>query len=464
MKKRSLLIDLAATTLCLSISLFCLINCGDNYFLMFLHPLLFLVFYYVTYRSIFFSRRSVFKFALGIAVFVRYVIMPLLVGVVGYSTWCQNIPSSSDYLVAQLLMIGEILMITLVFSISGRREKVPDEKKVIIDNRPDFIIIVFTILSFILFFALKNKYGINLHIITPNDDTLLINESSIKQILIMLFNIGKTFLFLFVLKKVCAKEKKTVFDILLVVLFGAFNVLVYTGTNRMQFIISFLCSVYLIVAVFPKLKRKMLIITLLSLVMIIPAISSFRKSELLTVDSTVNNYSQLANAYLGGVDNVAISVETSREFPQYRRFDNFLYDMFRGVLGLNMFLKGENNSNLMSSELYNYVYFGHKDNASQIIPVVGQGYYYFGIMGFWLIEFVFLVLGIKLEGIFKRTTNIYYKYTILLILLRFSIMQGLSGTILAHSISFDCFVPWAIIVLNDVFTNKKRIGYEKEHC
>ena len=49
----------------------------------------------------------------------------------------------------------------------------------------------------------------------------------------------------------------------------------------------------------------------------------------------------------------------------------------------------------------------------------------------------------------------------MLILLRFSIMQGLSGTILAHSISFDCFIPWIIIMVNDTIKTRSDDYYEK---
>lgn len=460
-RKRELLFNLLMTVFCLGISIFCLAKCRENYYLMFMQPILFLVFYYISYRKILFSRKSVFKLALGVAIFIRYVIMPFLNGIVGYSTWSPNVPSYSDYTLAQIMMMGEIIIITIVFKISNSAAKDINDDKIIIDNRSDVLLVLFTIVSLLLFFILKDRLGINLHIIVPNEDTAFFGESNMKQILMLLFNVAKAFSFLFILKKVFIKKKKTIFDIIIVLVFGAFNVLVYTGTNRMQLIISFICSIYLIVAVFPKLKKKMLVVALFSLLIIIPAVSSFRKSELLTPDSTVGSYSQLANSYLGGVDNVAISVETSDAYPQYRNFGNFIYDMFRGVLGVNVLLK-DNTSNILSSDLYNNVYFGHGNNLSQIIPIAGQGYYYFGIVGFWIIELFFLIVGIKLEKIFKKTTNIYLKYTILFILMRFSIMQGLSGTILAHSISFDCFIPWLIIILNNVFNSRRGLTYEKE--
>ena len=445
---------------CFAITLVCIFKGSSRYFLLFTYPLLYLVFYFVIYRYILFAKNSIFKLFLGIMLFLRYVIMPFLNVLVGYSSWCKNIPTSSNYLLAQIMMIVEMIIIIVVFKFNYKKRQKNNEK-IKIDNRFDFVILLFSIISIVLFFCFKSKYNILLHIVIPKTEFSAFESNNIKQILILLFNTAKAFLFLLVLKKVYLKPKKTIFDVLLVLFFCVLNVFIYTGTNRIQLIISFISSIYLILLVFPKLKKFLIISSLISFAIILPAISSFRQAELVSSESTLYDYSQLLNAYLGGVDNVAISVETADVFPQYRSITNFFYDMFRGVLGFNVILKN-NHTNVMESDLYNFVYFGHGDNASQIVPIVGQGYFYFDIVGFWIIELFFLILGLKLEKLFNTTTNFYLKYTLLVILLRFSIMQGLSGTILAHSISFDCFIPWIIIMLNNYFVFRKdTLTYDK---
>lgn len=409
---------------------------------------------------------------MGVILLIRYVIMPFFTAEVGYSSWCKNIPSSSDYLIAQILMISEIIMITILFRFYDNEKKKKEEENVnnnldnksnnsvLINKHFDGVILIFSIISILLFIFLRKKYNINVYFIIPNEELTSYDSNNIRQILILFFNTAKAFVFLFVLKKVYLKNRKSIFDIMFVLIFAAMNVLIYTGTNRIQLILSFICSVYLILLIFPKLKKILYGLSLAAFIIIIPAISTYRQSELLTSNSTLYDYSQLSNVYLGGVDNVAISVETANVFPQYRNLNNFLYDMFRGVLGINVLLKNSN-SHVLESDLFNFVYFGHSENSSQIVPIVGQGYYYFDIVGFWIIELFFLFLGLKLEKVFVNTKNIYFKYTLMLILLRFSIMQGLSGTILAHSISFDCFIPWIIIMVNDAIKTRRDDYYEK---
>ena len=277
-----------------------------------------------------------------------------------------------------------MIIIIVVFKFNYKKRQKNNEK-IKIDNRFDFVILLFSIISIVLFFCFKSKYNILLHIVIPKTEFSAFESNNIKQILILLFNTAKAFLFLLVLKKVYLKPKKTIFDVLLVLFFCVLNVFIYTGTNRIQLIISFISSIYLILLVFPKLKKFLIISSLISFAIILPAISSFRQAELVSSESTLYDYSQLLNAYLGGVDNVAISVETADVFPQYRSITNFFYDMFRGVLGFNVILKN-NHTNVMESDLYNFVYFGHGDNASQIVPIVGQGYFYFDIVGFWIIK------------------------------------------------------------------------------
>lgn len=455
------ILDIFVLIICFISSIIILsINENENYSLIFIFPLLFLIIYITYFSKTFKENVTPFNVAFCLMLFFRYVIMSILIAIVGYSCGSKAaIHNKSNYVTAQFLMIIEIIAINIIMYFFNYKKKhnIIENKKIKILNRGNVVIVCFFLIVFSITIIYFNKIKDAIYFIYPTE------ESSIKynslndflQMILSLFNIAKQFFCLFIIIK-CHKKymkSKNSLYFMIATTFALANILIYTGTNRAGFIICTISTIYILGLLFEKYKKILIIVPIVVGVTILPLISSFRKSELINDNTDLYKISEEANAYLGGIDNVAIAIETSNQFNKKGDLLNASYDLFRGVLGVNFLIKSFNME--LSSAYFNYVFFGHMKNVSQIIPIIGQGYFYFDIYGCWIIEIVFIMIAIKFEKKFLLTTNIYWKYFLLMILLRLAMIQGINGTILGNIISFDVFVPWVIIMLNNKFVIKK---------
>ncbi|MBR0351143.1 MAG: hypothetical protein IJH76_04965 [Clostridia bacterium] len=461
MNKR-ILINISVVLTCfISIILCIAFNNNANYNYCCLFPIPFIIIYTTYFMPCFKKEITPFKLFFCILLYLRYVILPISNCIYGNVSFSKNAGDSDSYLIASIITIFELVAVNIflvLYSVVKSKNNKQKQLNIIENkNNSNFVIWVFILLVFGLF-IINRSFWNSIYFIAPTESvSVRFNRlSDIGQLIVYLFNIAKQFLFLIALEKFSKKYSETPEKkfFLIALVFIVFNILVYTGTNRAEFIITIIATGLIVFELFPKFKKIILIGGTILAIIIIPMISSFRKSNIVGEDLNAKQLSEAGNSYMSGIDNVALSIETAKTYTNYRNFTNFLYDMTRGIMVVGSLVK--NDDNILTSRLFNYSFFGpYSTISSQIIPMSGQGYYYFDIYGFYLIEILFVYIAIKLEKRYFKEKDIKIKYFMLISILRLAMMQCLNGTILFNRLSYDLLVPIILIKLNNKLLIKK---------
>lgn len=456
------ILNLTIVVACFVSCILCLIfDEYKNYQYCFVLPILFLIIYITYFLPSFSKEKSPFKIFFCILLFFRYVFLPIGNCMLGYIGSSKFGADSTDYKMGILITIFEIVFLNVFLVLLSKIQK--NKKKFNLNNfqsgKGYFILLMFIGAVFGLT-LLKRDCWNAIYFIAPSEETSLkFNKiDDISQLIIYLFDIAKQILFLISVEYFAKKYEKSKSHIYFLgaILCMLFNILIYSGTNRADFVITIISTSIIVFRIFPKFKKLIMVGGIIMVMVILPLISSFRKSNLMDDGYSLRGIMELGNMYMSGLDNVALSIKTANSFPEYRRISNLTYDLTRGIMGVGFIVKGLNGT--LTSRLFNYSFFGlHSNNTSQIMPMSGQGYFYFGIVGFFLIEALFVFIALKLEKYYREANDIKVQYFLLIILFRLGMLQCLNGTILFNKLSYELVLPLVLFMLNNKITIKRKI-------
>lgn len=172
------------------------------------------------------------------------------------------------------------------------------------------------------------------------------------------------------------------------------SVILVTDTIAISIFIALSYSM-VIVRLYPKYQQKIFLI----LSVIIGGLSSIF-FILKNFNSLIGiNFDKIAfifQAYFSGPENVAIGLKISTNLT----LKEIIGDIFKFIPYVSYFFKDFPSSN----GIFNYIYFGNSQVATQIIPMISQGERYFGIILapiFTLVIINYIILN-EIKGIKKR--------------------------------------------------------------
>ncbi|WP_460322886.1 hypothetical protein [Alkalibacterium psychrotolerans] len=209
-----------------------------------------------------------------------------------------------------------------------------------------------------------------------------------------------------------------------------------------------IASAFVFYKLYPKYSKLVLTVLLLGLVIIIPAITQARNmNSLVGDDNTLVNLSSMIQQYLGSPYNIAIAIEAAELFPSNRNIINLIYDIVRPILGLNVLV-----ANLplqLSTVYFNTRMYLREGHVVQILPMVGQSLFYFGILLSPLLSLIFIKLGDLLTKILDNSNRLELIYFLSITSTRLAFSLGQNATIQMNDLSFTLFVPIILMWLND---------------
>lgn len=231
-------------------------------------------------------------------------------------------------------------------------------------------------------------------------------SGSINRILYTLFNFCFNIIQLFIsvwliynIRKVIGANIISLLTSLLVVFFQFFFM---TGENAYTFIIAFIL-IKIIYKLYNNQRKKLnIFIGLAGLTLMV--VIYIAKANTVTTGSHLSDLSQMFQAYFPGICNMSGVYNISNPNKLSTLFYDFYYMIpFRETLfGL-------------SGERLVAVYTAQNVAPSQIIPCIGQAYYYIGFILAPFVPCFFIYVAVKYEDITKNQSNIwkYATYTLL---------------------------------------------------
>ena len=454
---------------CLASSLYVLFwNQREEYNLMFLLPIAFLICYEIFLKNSFNHFRE-FSICYTIVSFIRYVVTPLLIVLGGrYDGRSSVTPSTDSFILAFVLMIFELLVCSITIWLLNRKLgklKKNDGKQDIIFPKHWIVYAIFigiTLVMAILHPSTLSAFSF----ILPNENLFNYDDFDlINQITILFLSVAKNILTLMALSsfyKMYNVNRKAIWVFLsfAVVLL---NSVIYFGTNRFDFVLSLVASTIIFCMLFKRYKRAAMVIMALLCVVGFTMISQARNLRgAINKDNEFYQIADIAQMYFGGPYNVAIAIETADEYPEGRNIKTAVYDCTRSVLGLNIIVRNMNGVEL-SSYYFNRRIFNNS-HSSQIIPMLGEGYYLFGAIFSPVLDIIFIMIAYCLKKS-KKGLNIEIGFFFIITLVRLGFINCQSATIQLNDMSFNLFLPLVLAFLNGMIKtdqNKRIIEAECE--
>ena len=165
-------------------------------------------------------------------------------------------------------------------------------------------------------------------------------------------------------------------------------------TERKLFSILFACALaVLLLYIYPRYRKTITLCSVVGILFVLLFVLVY-KSYILK-DRTDFEFKQTAEAYISNsYRNVETSIEMSEKYEkQYSVIDKLHMfidgDTMTTFAVIQYFFQGETTT----TYLFNETYYQGEERYDQIIPMIGQGYFYFGFVFSVLFEVVFIVMA-----------------------------------------------------------------------
>ncbi|MGV8983508.1 hypothetical protein [Clostridium sp.] len=432
-------------------------------------PVIFGIYYTFSRLKNFFLKNVSMSFFIIILIF-RYLLSPLLMGIsnnysamfYGANTYYEQQDLAVKLMIYEMVFVFftiEICIKTILNKNSRNKQlnKISHNYTNIV-----FIISIFIgIMGLIMYPNLLEDFNF----IFVKQKINVINRNTIVTFLAYFLEFAQVFLFIICVKYcLYSKEKKNRYSLGLLLLISLINITFMWSANRMTIFIVAGTTLAILIYAFPN-KKKIFILGILGIsIFMVILLSSYRLFGTIgqTVDKSgfsdlavTSNLAEQMQIYFAGPDSIAGAVAVKKNYKGIITAKTFLNDTFVGVQfikQLPIFL----NDNYNTTINYFNLYCTNGSNIGLIIPMVGQGYIYFGFVFSPIFSVLSVIVFFLAENKAKYSVDIDYKYIYIYLSLNMALFPIYNYTIMMQNI-FGRFIPLFLIIwLNQYIYIKKK--------
>jgi len=387
---------------------------------------------------------------INLTMIIRYLISPILIATYGTNLNFGHLTMQSTQVIAVNLMIYEMIVMFIVFAIFHKKfYKVGDENDVMSisssNNIFGWLFVLLCVLILISNPAILTRYSfVWLSTDLKNKDVEGVSVS-LFFLIIQLGHLVLTVNLLNLIYRFYERKKHFVFvliSLLIIVISSSFIV----GTSRFSIILPLVTGLYTVLKLY-KPYRKLLGILSIVLSFIFILVSTTLKQQTINGKSNYNTFENLnteLQIYFSGVSNVTHAINTGVIYEPFNIM-GILSDLFRSVIYLNS-LFGENVSALTE---YNVIFYGGGMSQDQILPMIGQGYLYFGYLLAPILTVLTMLVVMFLDQKITKSSSLITVYILTYLCLKFALFNMANATI---QIAF--FTNFFLILLLISWLNK----------
>ena len=165
----------------------------------------------------------------------------------------------------------------------------------------------------------------------------------------------------------------------------------------------------------------------------------------------LENFNTDIQIYFSGLTNVGHALEEAFVFKSFD-LSSIMSDLTHSVVFINGFFQDRHSA----LTLFNNMFYKSTGLNDQIIPMIGQGYLYFGPILAPILSVIGILIIMYLDRMIFNTKSVFSLYILSYFCLKFSLFFMSNATIL---ISF--FTNFILILLLIAYLNNK-VSYKKE--
>lgn len=405
----------------------------------------------------------------NIVAFIRYILTPYIGFLSGFSYWRGLHPTPSYIYNAIWLMLFEMIFVFIFIQIMSKKYYAKSNKNFNDINENikvnSFVLKLFIIVGIIIVIIFPDillKYSF---VISLNEyEKYQSRDFPFFGMFELIFNLTKIFIVISLVVyckgkfTLVRKFRYVVLSICIIVL----NLLIVTDLSRFSILITTIASLFFLTKLFSNYKKIIEIVVISGLVFSLITVSIFkflgRENTSDNTDFTdLNWWGDTLQMYFSGPKNVAIAIAMKDNFD-INVFLQIFRDLFSSVAGIAGIL--DQNINIVS--LYNLTYYGSSVSRDQIVPLLGQGLFYFGYVGFFVPAIIAIWLMMYFDKKATNSLNPYSTFVFYYISAWFGASMMLNGVILfSHLINTFIFMIIIIKINNYIITKRNPIIHNK---
>jgi len=443
-------------------------NVADGYEFLFCLPLFFSILLILFFRMYFYP---LYDYGIGfwsvnIVMFIRYTITPLMI-ILSDNYFGFGPNPTKDYMyLAVFMMIYEMIIAFLVVRLTAQSCR--ESQRKLYDFKPRSYTILKHYFLVGIFAAFAGMVLIPYpQLLIPQEIFFLSEQytrvtidatfSGALGIISKSFNIVLLLFALAIFKKMYDKKQSTVFVYLSGVAFLIFIGL-NTGTSRWIILIWMLIAIVILTQLYPRQGKLMRnIIVALGFASII-SISMYKFSwaivnaekPLIQIVSVMSSQFQ---DYFSGPRTVAQAIGMKEMFGTQISLSTLINDFIGSIPFISNYVNQSNRLNVYFN-LYNYIPVG---NTSLIVPMVGCGYAYLGLIFAPIFTAVCEFGAIKFDYAYRKERKVEFQIIYIYAAIMLSLCMGFN-TQIVFGFFVTSFIPlWILFYCNKRFVLKKKV-------
>ena len=395
---------------------------------------------------------------LNFTMLLRYIVSPLLMSIYGSNIQIGTPIGLSTQSHAIYLMIYEMIILFMIFGIF---HKYFYSNKVEFDNvksKSNLFGWLFVIL--VLALALRDPSSIGRYSFIWSASQLNNDELANVSLVALLVQLAQIVLTIGILNIVYKfyEKRPNIFYLFVSLIIIMISASFIVGTSRSSIIIPLITGLFTIYILYKNYRK---IITALSsvLVLLIEIVSTLLKQSTNIVTGrglyhsagTLENFNTDIQIYFSGLSNIAHSVETSHIYEPFSYYA-ILGDLTHSVVFINQYF-----TNFQSAiESFNNMFYKRVGMNDQILPLLGQGYLYFGPILAPIFSVITLFIVMLLDKNIYKSTSVFSLYVYAYLCVKFSLFFMSNATILLSFFTNFFLVLLVIKLLNQKIIIKRR--------
>lgn len=432
----------------------------------FLLPLCFIICFYFFLWDLIVEYKSPYLISFSVVAFFRYVILPYaLLNEGTYSGVAYLSPSDENLQLASWLIMYELLVVTIVIRVFYKKiVKQTNPSNLLVVQKNNFIYIFFFLgITALVLLIPQAREGISIFLninVGGNDDL----NSNVILLIRECFIISKYLIYFAILSYVYRSKElsQSTIVFILILIFALMVINVQIGTNRKNIISDAFALFFLLIIVFPKRKYSTITILSISSIVMFFAFTIYRGF----VDQGEGLFSYLLSvgvlqSYLLGEYNVALAIEAKHYFGHLISLKNLLMDIFRPAFGIGSLLKDV--AELRSGEIFSErLSLGGLYRDDQIVPMIGQGFMYFGIIFSPIFSVIAAFAGMYCDSLYKKSSSMEATFFSAYFAINLAQAMSLSTTILVNILTFKIAIILPLFYANLLINNSLNKKYRRK--
>jgi len=399
--------------------------------------LLFIIYFFVFPNIFKYLALTPGKIAFSISMLVKYLLIP------GLFLFTRNFQIIFGYSVAKnqidsawWMVIYEMTLVVFFFMFLEKRNKKINKHETVLSNEVNkntmLISKIFTVI--VIIFIMFNPETLNMYSFVFEGQRISTSDVVYNSNFVTLavdytrFLLPIIFITMFLNK---IKNKKKLLEFLPILIIILISCSFYLKTSRNSALIPLLSFIFVLLKIFPKKKRTILLIMgsiLIIMFFTLTIYKSFYDTNVVLADLT-----GYLSKYFMGPQELAIGIEAKRDFGTVISERTLLNDLFGNVPFFSRFFNPLNRS----GQYFNYTYYSNRisSGGGLIIPSYIQGSFYIGYVFGPLFTLFNIFIFMKMDEVFTKKNNVLVSFVVARIAIQSALFFSYNVAILIGHIS-----------------------------